>query len=210
MRKTTKRALFWICVVFVSPFILITLLESAFSNGEGEKLFCFCGEFLSLVPGMFGNYFRKGFYWAVCTGVSPNVQFNFMSLLAHRNNIIRDGTLIGAYTTIGYADIGENVLFGSKISIISGKYQHGRPSQRINGESITEEHVVIRIGNGSWIGQDAVVLANIGDNCTVAAGSVVFKDVPDNTTVMGNPARKVNIDSQVEQVNLATGVKIAN
>lgn len=117
-----------------------------------------------------------------------------MSLLAHRENIIRAGTVIGAYSTIGYADIGENVLFGSKISIISGKYQHGTPKQRKEGAEVMEEHQVLKIGRNTWIGQDAVILANIGENCTVAAGSVVFKDVPDSTTVMGNPARKVSLD----------------
>jgi virginiamycin A acetyltransferase len=194
MRLVGKRTLFCICIAIVSPLILVTIVESYLSDGAGEKMFCFSAEFLSLVPGMFGNYLRKGFYWAVCTDISPDTQFNFMSLLAHRENIIKGGTLIGAYTTIGYSNIGENVLFGSKISIISGKYQHGRPSQRINGETISEEHVVVNIGRNSWIGQDSVILANIGENCTVAAGSVVFKDVQDNTTVMGNPARKVSLD----------------
>lgn len=194
MRLVGKRILFSICVVIVSPLILVTVMESHLYDGEGEKLFCVSAEFLSLIPGMLGNYLRKGFYWAVCTDISPDTQFNFMSLLAHRENIIGAGTLIGAYSTIGYANIGENVLFGSKISIISGKYQHGRPSQRINGEKISEEHVVVNIGRNSWIGQDSVILASIGENCSVAAGSVVFKDVPDNTTVMGNPARKVSLD----------------
>lgn len=193
MRKAAKSVLFWSCVVIISPLILITMIESALGEGNREKLFCFGGELLSLIPGMLGNYFRKGYYWAVCTDVSPHVQYNFMSLLAHRQNRIRAGTLIGAYTTIGYADIGENVLFGSKISIISGKYQHGKPSERANGGKLTEENVVLKIGNNCWIGQDSVILANIGENCTVAAGSVVFRDVPDSTTVMGNPARKVNV-----------------
>jgi virginiamycin A acetyltransferase len=194
MRLVGKRILFCICVALVSPLILVTIIESYLSDGEGEKFFCVSAEFLSLIPGMLGNYLRKGFYWAVCTDISPDTQFNFMSLLAHRENIIKGGTLIGAYTTIGYSNIGENVLFGSKISIISGKYQHGKPSQRINGEAISEEHIVVNIGRNSWIGQDSVILANIGENCTIAAGSVVFKDVQDNTTVMGNPARKVSVD----------------
>lgn len=183
-----------ICVIFVFPFILLSYLESWFTRGKGERLYCGCAEILSLAPTSLGNYLRKAFYWAVCTGVSPDAQFNFMSLLAHRENIIRAGVVIGAYTTIGYADIGENVLFGSKISIISGKYQHGKPSERAAGAALTEENVVLKIGKNTWLGQDAVVLANIGENCTVAAGSVVFKDVPDNTTVMGNPARKVSIE----------------
>lgn len=194
MKRVLKRVIFICCVVIVSPLILLSYLESWFTRGKGERIYCGCAEILALAPTSIGNYLRKAYYWAVCAGVSPDAQFNFMSLLAHRENIIRAGVVIGAHTTIGYADIGENVLFGSKISIISGKYQHGKPSERASGGELTEENVVLKIGKNSWLGQDVVILANIGENCTVAAGSVVFKDVPDNTTVMGNPARKVSLE----------------
>jgi virginiamycin A acetyltransferase len=194
MRLALKRLLLVLCVIVVSPFILISYLELALSRGRGERIFYSCGEILSLIPTILGVYARKGFYWAVCTDVSPDAQFNFMSMITHRQNIIKAGVVIGAYSTIGYAEIGENVLFGSKISIISGKYQHGKPSERTGNGKLTEENVVLKIGKNSWLGQDSVILANIGENCTVAAGSVVFKDVPDNTTVMGNPARKVSLE----------------
>jgi hypothetical protein len=193
MKLLLKRLLMAICVIIVFPLILLSYLESWFTRGKGERIFYGIGELLSLIPTLLGSYLRKAFYWATCTGVSPDAQFNFMSMITHRENIIRAGVVIGAYTTIGYADIGENVLFGSKISIISGKYQHGKPSERASGGDVTEESVVLKIGKNTWLGQDSVILANIGENCTVAAGSVVFKDVPDNTTVMGNPARKVSI-----------------
>ena len=48
----------------------------------------------------------------------------------------------------------------------------------------------ITIGEGSWIGRNAVILsANIGRNCVVAAGSYVNKDVPDYCVVAGVPAK---------------------
>jgi virginiamycin A acetyltransferase len=195
MKSVFKRILFIIAIILISPFIILTLLESLIMGKEAERIFGSCVEILSLSPTIIGIYLRKAYYWAVCTDVSPNAHFLFGSMLAHRENIIRSGTLVGVHTYIGYAEIGENVLFGGRVSIISGKYQHGKPSERKNGVKLTEENIVLRIGKNSWIGQDAAILANVGENCTVAAGSVVFKDVPDNTTVLGNPARKVNMDS---------------
>ena len=51
----------------------------------------------------------------------------------------------------------------------------------------------VRIGAGSWLGANVVVLpgADIGRNVTVAAGSVVRGEVPDRCVVAGVPARIV-------------------
>jgi hypothetical protein len=193
MRSLCKRALFVIGFVASSPLIFITWLEARLFGEEQERIFFTCAEVLSLIPTLFGTYMRKAFYWATCKSVSWDTHFRLGSWLAHRNNIIGPMVGIGAYTYIGYADIGRNVIFGARVSIVSGKYQHGRPSERTQNEEISEKHEVIRIGDNSWIGQDVVIMANIGNNCTVGAGSVVMKDTQDNTTVLGNPARKVNL-----------------
>lgn len=47
----------------------------------------------------------------------------------------------------------------------------------------------VRIGADSWIGNAAVVMANVGAHCVVGAGSIVVSDVPDWCVVAGNPAR---------------------
>ena len=193
MKNLLKTALFVIGLVASSPLILISLLEERLFGDEEERVFFTCAELLSVVPTVLGNCMRRAFYWATCKSVSWNTQFRLGSWLAHRNNIIGPMVGIGPYTYIGYAEIGRNVIFGARVSVISGKYQHGRPSERTRYAEISEEHEIIRIGDNSWIGQDVVIMANIGRNCTVGAGSVVMKDVEDNTTVLGNPARKVNL-----------------
>ena len=189
-----KRTFFILGVVLVSPLILLDWIGYIF-GGHRSKIFCGCAELLSICPSYIGIILRKAYYWAVCTDVSPDVHFLFGSMLSHRENVIRSGVVVGHYTLIGFADIGENVQLGPRVSIISGKYQHGRPDQRGDEEEAEPEHVVIKIGKNSWIGQDVVIMANIGENSTVGAGSVVYKDVPDNTTVLGNPARKVSMDA---------------
>lgn len=49
----------------------------------------------------------------------------------------------------------------------------------------------VQVGQGSWIGVNAVILAgvNVGRCCVVGAGAVVTRDVPDYTVVAGAPAR---------------------
>ena len=194
-----KRFFLIICFIIDFPLILLTWLEAGIGGKNQEHIYCSCRDILSICPTFIGIYLRKAFYWAVCTDVSPDVHFLFGSWLSHRQNTIRSGVVVGHYSLIGYADIGENVLMAARVSIVSGKYQHGRPDKRSHLKEVVEENQIIRIGANTWIGQDVTILANIGKNCTVGAGSVVLRDVPDNTTVLGNPARKVNIEKDEDQ-----------
>ena len=195
LRNLLKWAAFLLGLILSSPMILLTKVEEAIFGKSRNFVFGGCKEILSLVPTILGVFMRSAFYWAVCKDVSPKAYFIFGSWLAYRDNIIGSGVVIGAYTFIGYANIERNVSMGARVSIISGKYQHGRPIERVdkNNNALSEENNVIHIGENTWIGQDATIMANIGKNCTVGAGSVVLNEVPDNTTVLGNPARRVNI-----------------
>ena len=51
----------------------------------------------------------------------------------------------------------------------------------------------IRIGNGCWIGANAVILGgvSIGDGAVVAAGAVVTKDIPPHVLAAGVPAKVI-------------------
>lgn len=193
IKKLFKRLFFIIGLLLALPLILVTGLEALFTGGRSERMYGSCKELLSLCPTICGMYIRLGFYWAVCKKISLDTDFQFGSMVAHRDTIIGSGSVIGCYSIIGRAEIGRDVLIASRVSIISGKYQHGRPEERTENGTAEGEYTQIRIGDKTWIGEGALIMASIGSNCTVGAGSVVMKDFPDNSTVMGNPARKVNI-----------------
>ncbi len=50
---------------------------------------------------------------------------------------------------------------------------------------------LVRIGAGSWIGSNAVVLADVGRDTIVGAGAVVTRPLPDRVIAAGVPARIV-------------------
>jgi len=189
-----KRFFYLLGVIGSLPLILITWLEALLLGRQCERVFGSCKELLSIIPTFVGDFMRLGYYSAVCTHVSPDAVILFGSMIAHRDTILRRGVVVGVRTIIGKADIGENVLFGAGVALLSGKYQHGRPQNRGNGDPAVVEFQTIAVGRNSWIGEKAVIMANIGENCTISAGAVLMKDAPDNATFMGNPARKVNVE----------------
>ncbi|MGI9289210.1 MAG: acyltransferase [Pseudomonadales bacterium] len=145
-------------------------------------------QFLSIMPGKFGVYARAAFYSLACTKTSSDICISFLTLLSHADTEIEQGVYIGPQGNIGKCRIGKNCLFGSGVHILSGKSQHdfsdiNTPIQEQGGN-----FVKITIGEDSWVGNNAVVMANVGPKCVVAAGSVVTRDVEEFSIVAGNPA----------------------
>ncbi len=192
LRIVLKRLLLVLGIVATLPLILVCRLEELVCGRECERVYSFGKELLAAVPTIVGEYLRLGYYCCVCNHVSVDAAFMYNAMLAHRDVSIGPGVVVGVGTIIGKAVIEEGVLFGARVSLLSGKYQHGRPGERAPGMP-KGEYTSITIGAHSWIGQQAVLMANVGRNCTIGAGSVLMKDAPDNTTFMGNPARRVNI-----------------
>ena len=196
-----KRLLFTFAFIITLPLIVPTWVEAVLTNNKSELFFEVGKELAAIVPTVLGRYIRLAYYKSVCTEVAFDVSMLLGSMIAHRDTTIRRGTVIGTYTIIGYAEIGENVIVGARVSVVSGKYQHGRPDQRANKNGIEKQYTKINIGANSWLGEGSIIMADVGANCTVGAGSVVLKEVPNNATFMGNPARKVSFEKhQYEQI----------
>jgi acetyltransferase-like isoleucine patch superfamily enzyme len=128
------------------------------------------------------------YYFSTCKKVSSKVIISFGSFFSKHSVEIGKRTFIGAYCIIGSVSIGEKVLIASRVSIPSGRHQH-RNLPNHEYEHTNLQINTIKIGDNSWIGEGALILADVGKNCIVGAGSVVVKPVPDNKVVAGNPAR---------------------
>jgi acetyltransferase-like isoleucine patch superfamily enzyme len=90
---------------------------------------------------------------------------------------------------LGDVTIEDDVLIGSHVSIINGRRQHGIDRLDIPVREQPGEYPRVVIGMDSWIGDRAVVTADVGKHCVVGAGAVVTKPVPDYAIAVGNPAR---------------------
>ena len=92
---------------------------------------------------------------------------------------------------IGIATLERGTLIGTRVGILNGGYQH----ERLADGTLTPfapAHVCrTHIGEHSWIGEAAIVMADVGARCVVGAGSIVHRPVRDDTIVAGNPARLI-------------------
>lgn len=115
--------------------------------------------------------------------------------------IIGDGKLIigsncllgeyGIYNTFSDIIIGDNVITADRISFVTNIHHYDDISVPIKEQPSDSKS--IEIGDGSWIGMNATILAGskIGKNCIVAAHCVVKGVFPDYCVIAGVPGRVV-------------------
>lgn len=170
---------------------LPAVMTRAAPSAVAETIFRFVWEFLSLCPGMCGVYLRSG-YLASCGGsVGADAHIGFLTQLSHRDLAIGGGVYVGPGCVIGSVTLEDDVLVSSHVSIINGSRQHGLGRLDVPVREQPGELPRVTVGRDSWIGERAVVMADVGRHCVVGAGAVVTKPVPDYAIVVGNPARQV-------------------
>jgi virginiamycin A acetyltransferase len=191
-RPSLRRAARGVVLAAAKLVVLpLALLWWAYRAATGRAvLFESLSQAISLVPGRTGSYLRRAFYGLVLPECADDVHIEFGTLLAHPTARLARGVYIGTFCTLGRVAIGEGVMIGSNVDLLSSRHQH----TRVDGKLLGGEHGTfseIRIGANSWIGNSAVVMANVGRDCTVGAAAVVVKDVADGATVVGNPAKEI-------------------
>jgi virginiamycin A acetyltransferase len=185
--KFLFRILFILCAL---PFATLFFICPA---SQKKSIFTALSQLVSLIPGQFGSYFRIALYYLIMKNCSNNGVIYFGTLFSDPDTEIHDDVYIGPQCNIGKSVIGKNTLIASGVHILSGKNQHNfddinTPIQQQGGH-----YAKITIGEDCWIGNTAVIMANVGKKAIVAAGAVVVNDVPDYAIVAGNPAKVIKM-----------------
>jgi acetyltransferase-like isoleucine patch superfamily enzyme len=142
------------------------------------------------VPGPLGNLVRKAFYRAALRGCATRSYISFGSMIVNRRASVGDHAFLGPYCVVGAVRIGAGVRLATRVSVMSGRHHHGSATAGVESGGFHDEGVV-DVGDGAWVGEGAIVMANVGRQAIVGAGSVVTRDVPDGVAVAGNPARPI-------------------
>lgn len=115
-------------------------------------------------------------------------------LIGARIVTIGNDVLIGRGSSVaGHLEIviEDEVFFGPNVYVTDQNHGVEQIDVAIGRQTMSEAPV--RIGWGSWLGTNSVVLpgVTIGRHVAVGAGSVVTSDLPDNCVAVGSPARVV-------------------
>ena len=186
--KTIGRLLgmFWML-----PHLLLYLLALAVLGRQ--RAFASASERIARIPGLLGVYTRYAFYRLTLHHVGQDVYFGFMSVLSKPAASIGDRVYIGRFCSLGWVELGADVMLADGVQVLSGRHQHGSamppgPTEKIRRDQ-PQQFSLVKVGRGSWLGAGAVVMADIGAHAVVAAGAVVVKPVEDHATVAGVPAK---------------------
>jgi len=158
---------------------------------RADAVFQTYSQVVSLLPGMAGEFYRRAFYALALPGCGSDFTVGFGTVFSKQGVTVGDRVYIGMHCTIGHAALADHVTIGSNVDILSGAAQHdfSDPDGPLQDQGGT--YTTVRVGDNTWVGNGAIVMAHIGRSCVVGAGSVVAKDLPDDVIAVGNPARVV-------------------
>lgn len=166
-----------------------------------ERAFPGWSEGVSLLPGLPGIYLRRAFYRLVLGQCGKDACLRLGVVISHPTAQIGRSVYVGPFSTLGDVTIEDDVLISSHVSIVNGGLQHGIDRLDIPVREQPGILVPITIGCDTWIGERAVIQANVGRHCVIGSGSVVTKDVPDYAIAVGVPARVIRYRNQSRETD---------
>ncbi len=192
LRHSIKRTVQGIALVVAFPAALLTLF------GRFQGAYAFFAQAFALGPGTPGSYLRAAYYKLTLRECSIDITISFGTYFLQSTSSLGEMVSVGSYCVVGSsAAIGARTQIASHVLIPGGRRQHVRLEDGTLSECLPEG---IAIGADCWIGDAAVVMAEVGDGATVGAGAVVTRPVPPRVVVAGNPARPIQQMSTAGQV----------
>ena len=201
MRAQLKAVARALALVVVLPQLLSFRIRSAMV-GEDRAL-AGSTQLLSLVPGLLGQYLRRAFLARVLRGgCASSAVIEFGTLLSQVDSRIDQNVYVGPRCHLGHVHLEHDVLLAAGVHIPSGPNTHGIDDSTPIREQPGRLRLV-RVGAGTWIGSNAVILADVGRDSVIGAGAVVTRPIPDRVIAAGVPARIVRHRSEEPRMVLA-------
>ena len=187
MKKIVKLIIIFIEAIVAIPISLIFVLLGILADYIDR--YSSISMIVSKIPLYVGEIIRIIYYKLTLKKAGIKVIYQQGSCILYRDTEIGENIRIGYNTIIGLCKIGNDVLLGSNINILSGKNQHCFQDKC---KLIREQKGVkkkINIGNNLWIGSNTTIASNICDNVIIGLNSNVICDIDKEGIYAGNPAK---------------------
>jgi acetyltransferase-like isoleucine patch superfamily enzyme len=182
-----KNVLRSIAAALILPAVASMWLRSLLVGRD--KAFQGSTEWLAQVPGLTGEYLRRAFLGWASAGCGPDAVIGIGTIFSTARVRLDGNAYVGPQCNIGWAHIERDALLASGVHVPSGPDTHGTSRLDIPMREQPGTPRQVRIGEGAWIGNAAVIMADVGRHAIVGAGAVVTKPIPDFAVAAGVPAR---------------------
>jgi acetyltransferase-like isoleucine patch superfamily enzyme len=186
--KTVARG---VAHVAAAPFVVSFAVRAAILGRD--RALQGSTHLLSLVPGLVGQYLRRAFLQHALAACHKTAVVEFGTTFSRSGARLDENVYVGPKCHLGLVHVERDALIAAGVHVPSGSMTHGFASlDRPIREQAGAERLV-RIGTGAWIGEAAVVLADVGPGAVVGAGAVVTRSIPACTIAAGVPARVLRV-----------------
>jgi acetyltransferase-like isoleucine patch superfamily enzyme len=149
------------------------------------------GHLLSLVPGRLGVGLRRGWYEMTLEQCGSGLVVEFLAAFRTPRARVGDNCFIGIGSWIGWAHLGDDVMTGNHITILSGRHQHGFTRLDVAMHVQAGQPELVRIGSDVWIGAGAVIACDVSPGTIIGAGAVVTRTFPEYAILAGVPGAQI-------------------
>ena len=187
MREALKAVARALATVAVAPALLSYAVRQMVLGAD--RALTGSSQALALAPGVAGQYLRRAFLARVIAHCDASATVEFGTLFSQTGALLDANVYVGPRCHLGLVHLERDVLLAAGVHVPSGGATHGTddPARPIREQP--GARTLVRIGEGTWVGSNAVILANVGRHCVVGAGAVVTKPLPDFVVAAGVPAR---------------------
>ena len=189
MRDFLKSAARAAAFLIVLPRILSFRFWSSFLGRD--RALQGATQSLARVTGIRGQYLRRAFLAHAIAGCHPTAAICWGTVFSKAGARIDENAYVGPGCHLGLVHVGRNVLLAAGVHVPSGMQTHGTGDVETPIRDQAGTLTLIEIGEGTWIGSAAVVMADVGRDSVVGAGSVVTKPIPERAIAAGVPARVI-------------------
>lgn len=189
VREFVKAAVRGVALMCVSPALVSFAVRARLDSRD--RALQSTSEWLALIPGLTGQYLRRAFYCRALAACHHTATIEAGTVFCRAGTRLDANVYVGAGCRLGLVHIERDALIASGVHIPSGGETHRIDDVDTPIREQGRGERLVRIGAGSWIGESALVMADVGHDAVVGGGAVVTRPVRPWYVAAGVPAREI-------------------